>query len=237
MTRGQMEAQIALDLSEVDRGGAAANPFSLRNDVIRAADEIAETTDSLFGTYTITMTATQATYCLPPIYKWNDAAVADSNGNWHPFGIYDRPGDASVSLGANWRNDIAQDPPTDIIFNGVTSLTLHPAPSVTRANALMFLGFWKAGDSWVYVNGVGITPAASDECPLPVWAHPAVVALAKFKRAIRDTRPEIIRQLPFLKDDSDKLWGNVEANAALHHQNIAHNMNFPQWCSSAPTLF
>lgn len=228
MTRGDMKADIVLDLSLTEGSDGAANPFTLASDIIWSANNVAGRTDCLFGVRTTGLVAEQTTpYCLPDLYRLNDVAVLDAAGKWRGMNLYDSPGDASFALGTSWRGDTSVDPPQDAILYGVNQVVLHPPASVTRAAALALLGWYRPGVYWVFDgSGNGVAATDADECPLPIWAHDAVVAGAKWRQAKRDNRPEVRSRAADLGAEYDRERGSVEQKAHEHHQNIAHSGGF-----------
>ena len=166
MTRAEIQAQASLLMREALGTPAAGDPFALDGLTDAVADDVAKRTDCYWDAVTTDLTANQATYCDPCLYKVKGVFVLDAQGNWRPL-VTTTETQLDRHFGAAyWRNAPASDPPTSAAFEGARQVRLYPMPSVTRAGGLTMEGYLTPRGRWA-------TPTS--ECPLPSWAHQAVV--------------------------------------------------------------
>ncbi len=221
MTLGEMKRDIAADLMETPDTPGGGDPFGIARLLVRAANETAQASDCLFGSRTTGLIANQADYCVSDVYRIKAVAItSDTGGIYSPVQIADIR-DADGLLGSNWQNAKAGANPDYAIFYGANRIVLNAPPSTTRAGGLTFYGFCKPGEIWAYTSlGVPIPLDDTHECPLPVWAHACVQGYAHYLRAsatVNRNRPEVVAQIPELKNRYDELLASVRRDAALHH--------------------
>lgn len=159
------------------------DPFAADLWVTDGAREVAWKTDCLLEYRFLGITSGTSSYCAPDLYRLKRVWVKDSAGLWHEPRVYPA---SSFNFDYDRHNTATGDPPTAIAFQGGGTVMLSPIPSTTRAAAIKFLGYAQPAESgvWVYdSSGVAVAKAETDECPLPVWAHTAVVNYVKWKAA------------------------------------------------------
>jgi hypothetical protein len=232
MTLGEIKrrARVALRLNPGDEVGD--DPFYIQDTIVAAADRIAQATDCLFGERTCDITASVKSYCMPEFYRMETANVLDAQSNWQPLYIFDTPADADALYYSWWRNDTTADPPTCLVFDGPGAATLYPTPSVSRTAALMFEGWYKPGQTWARDgSGNALTLADSQECPLPVWAHEAVVQETIYQLAVgmvlSAANPTLNTVLPLFLANAKETRGKVERDSATHHSRSGFKIRSP----------
>jgi hypothetical protein len=210
MTRGEIKRRIRMYYPESPGTQGWDDPFALDSLIKDAANEVARLTDCYEDIRYLDIVANTQVYCSPDTYRPVAVFAKDSSDNWQRLKVM-RSHDDNFD---QFRFDSASDPCSHVGFRGGNQLLLAPVPSVTRSAGLMIEGYCQPGEYWVYSSG-GVAQAAadSDECPLPVWAHDAVVYHALTKRA------EIAREYPaaetFRRQYRTHL-GDVEAKAGLY---------------------
>ena len=218
MTRDQMTSRIAslLVLSQDDQ--AYADPFAIDYALNRVADEFAGPgMDCFYTSETSDLTAEQADYCAPHIYKLTGVYWLDASGNWN---VLTPTTPATLDQrGASWRTQTSSANPALAVFEGVNRIQLYPKPNFTRAQALRFEGYAQTSAS-----GISLWPALTAECPLPAWAHDGVIYGAACELAmsmLASNNPQeaakATRLLPVLEGRYRGLRGKAEKAACDFH--------------------
>ena len=131
-----------------------------------AAERTAQATDALYGEVTGDMVTGQTDYCFPRVYKPKAFYVIDAHGKRQSLCVSST--DTLDGGGAGvWRTETAATP-RRVIVAALNRFTVQPTPTATRLNALIVAGF--------ILPPVWDKPG--DVCPLPDWAHDAVVLKA-----------------------------------------------------------
>lgn len=235
MTREEMLAGIAANLM-LEKGDSLLTwvlGTSGERQLDAAADDTAQATDCYTAEQIDDLTLDQAEYCFPKIYKPKAWYVVDENGNRHVLiprtsHELDRCGGfTSVSFGftstgtgeTGWRTWTAQDYPTYRVMSGLTSFLVAPVAKATRAGGIIVAGF---ALSTLPITGRDKHQwdLPTDECPLPSWAHNAVVlkATANIARMLK-VKNGAYRQI---EQDYNNDWqlacGEVASQAAKNYR-------------------
>lgn len=230
MTRGTMETIVGARIAEYIDIPVDDNPLALRREVWMAADYVAERTRCHYTGFTLPITSGTSRYCPGGLLEVTNVVYKASDGDWKALPVYTRMRMDRVS-GALWRNDDAEIDARALVVHGPNAIEIYPAPSQTRAAALRMEGYYLPGEYWVYnSSGAAQAPAASDECPLPNFAHSSVIefALLARLRVLVIKYPELQGALPIVERYANSLLGEVEASAARYWQ-MAKISNSPLW--------
>ena len=232
MTRGAMKTRIAQLLGLSIGDGVYGDPFAIDNALNRVTDEFAGPgMDCYWTTETGDITADVAEYAAPTMYKLTGALYLDDAGKWRPLspissGAMDR-------LSLDWRNTSSTANPVFIVFegSGVNRFLLSPTPNFDRAGGLKFEGYANTNAS-----GISTWAANSSECPLPSWAHEAIVYgaavdLAGLMLASDDPREagKASRVLSILDRRYRQLRGHAEGAAATYFQDVVKSSLGSNW--------
>lgn len=223
MTRGEIKRRVRMYFPESVGTQGWDDPFALDSLVKDAANEVARLTDCLEDVRYLDVTAGTQTYCSPDTYRPTAVFIKNSSDSWERMRVM-RSQDDNFD---QYRFDSQADPPTHVAFRGGNQILLGPTPSVTRAAGLMIEGYVQPGEYWVYNSGGTAQPVAdTDECPLPVWAHDAVVYNVLVKRA------EIAREFnmaEMFRAQYRKHLGDAEAKSGLYQARSAKDYTVRQF--------
>jgi len=221
MTRGEMEDEVGAEMSSHLGDAASRDPIAKRRAVWRAVDEIAERTDCLHKGRLLSIVAEQASYCPTGLRRVTAVSWKNAAGDWYG----NLPVRTSHEMDKGypyWRNHPTSDNAQVLVVTGPNRVTVWPTPSVSRAGAIRFEGYWKPGEIWNHdaITGADIAPARSDVCPLPSYAITAAIERAKwyFAKALRVKNPAIAPIIGDLDRESTRLIGIVESDTAKHWQ-------------------
>jgi len=219
MTRAEIKRRVRMYTPESPGSSGWDDPFALDQLVKDVANEVARKTDCYEDVRYLDIEEDVQVYCAPDIYRPVAVFAKDSSDVWNRLFVLRSHDDNFDSV----RFDTAADPVTHVGFRGGNQLVLAPTPSTTRAAGVMIEGYCQPGEYWVYdEDGVAQTPAETDECPLPVWAHDAVVYGCMARRA------EIARDFnaaAMFRSEYRSLLGDVAANAGLYRARTAKALN------------
>ena len=215
MTRAEIKRRVRMYTPESPGTSGWDDPFALDQLVKDVTNEVARKTDCYEDVRYLDIEEDVQVYCAPDIYRPVAVFAKDSSDNWNRLFVLRAHDDNFDSV----RFDTAADPVTHVGFRGGNQLVLAPTPSTTRAAGLLIEGYCQPGEYWVYdSDGTAQTPTEDDECPLPVWAHDAVVYGCMARRA------EIARDFnaaAMFRSEYRSLLGDVAANAALYRARTA----------------
>lgn len=230
MTLGEIKRRLRVLLRLNPGDEVGDDPFLIQDNIVAAADRICQATDCLFGTRTCDITALTTNYCMPEFYRVETSNILDAQSQWQPLYIFDTPAGADAIFSSWWRNDSSTDPPRFCVFYGPGEVRLYPTPSITRTGALRFEGWMKPGQVWSRDgSGNAITLADSQECPLPSWAHEAVVLEAIYQTAmvLALDKPNYTPMLPLYQRNADRERGKVERDSMEHAQRSGFRIRNP----------
>jgi hypothetical protein len=223
VTRGEIKRRVRMYYPESPGSTGWDDPFALDSLIKDAANEVARLTDCYEDIRYLDVTAGTQTYCSPDTYRPVAVFIKNSSGDWERMRVM-RSHDDNFD---QFRFDQQADPSTHVGFRGGNQLLLAPTPSVTRAAGLMVEGYCQPGEYWVYDSGgTAQAPTDSDECPLPVWAHDAVVYNVLAKRA------EIAREFnasEIFRRQYKTHLGDAEAKAGLYRARSAKDYTVRQF--------
>lgn len=215
MTRAEIKRRVRMYTPESPGSAGWDDPFALDQLVKDVTNEVARRTDCYEDIRYLDVEEDVQTYCAPDVYRPVAVFVKNGAGDWNRA-ITMRSHDDNFDT---YRFMDSADPATHVAFRGGNQLLLAPTPSVSRPAGLMIEGYCQPGEYWVYdSDGVAQTPAETDECPLPVWAHDAVVYGCMARRA------EINRDFQaaaMFRAEYQSLLGDVEAKAGLYRARTA----------------
>lgn len=221
MTLGEIKRRLRVLLRLNPGDEVGDDPFFIQDNIVAAADRVAQATDCYFGTRTFDTVASTSTYCAPDLYRIETVNALNAQSQWQPLYIFDSPASADALFSSWWRNDTTSDPPRFIIYHGPGEFRLYPTPSISRSGGVSFEGWMKPGQVWSRDgSGNALTLADTQECPLPAFAHEAVVLEAIYQTALALAldKPNYGPMLPLYKRNADRERGKVERDSMEYSQ-------------------
>lgn len=184
MTRQQMQIFALQLLQAATHGAMEGNPFISDPLLDQAADDMTEATDCNWRRITMDLTANQAPYCAPPIYKLKAVYAIGDDGNEYELNRRNMRDMDELFGHRRWTTWNTCSQPSNAIALAKNRIQLAPAPSVSRTGGLIFAGFARSTD-----NSPGQQmhqwPNPTDECPLPQESHMGIVFRYNYYRLLQ----------------------------------------------------
>ena len=234
MTRGAIKIRIAQLLGLSIGDSAYGDPFAMDSALNRVTDEFAGPgMDCYWTSETGDVTASQAEYCAPTMYKLKGAYWLDSSSNWQP--LYPSTPQKMDRTVSNWRNNQSNATLQYIVFEGANRFVLYPTPNYTLSGGIKFEGYAQTN-----VSGISTWAADTTECPLPSWCHEAIVYGAVIEMANTMLMSDDDREVAKAKRALDRfdgryrrLRGQAESAAATFYQDVVRASIAPSWAGWA----
>jgi len=187
------------------------DPFGLDLLITTVTNDIAKNTDCYWSRRYLDLVAGTAEYCSSDLYRVKNIFALQSDGEYKTLLRVDWY-DAK-----NWQyrspSDTSPVPSHVVVFEN-NRMRFWPMPSVAVTNGIMLEGWCLPGDYWVYdVNGTAVAMDDTQECPLPVVAHDAVVFGVLYWKALQTRDADMVA---IYRDEYEKRVGMVESFAATY---------------------
>jgi hypothetical protein len=187
------------------------DPFGLEYLILETANEIARRTDCLFGRRYLDLTAGQAEYCSPDVYRIRGVFLLDTTQDVYRRMLLMNFADRKVD---RIREDNSQTSLDTAILYGMNKVGFFPNPTDAVTNGIMLEGYCQPGSIWQYdISGNPVSLSDSHECPLPNVSHDCLVYGVLAARAMQMMEPQV---LAMYKAEYLERLGMVEGWAATY---------------------
>lgn len=237
--QGDSQATLGGMMAIVDRRLAAfegvpgADDFIAKRDrLVAACDEVARRTECLFTEWVADIVADQAHYCpVPQLIRATGLQVKDPQGWWRSLGF--ASGTNAAAVRAAYSSWIAAGIKNDWQGNATGTadgrITLYPTPLTDRPESLWWSGWFVPGYTWE-IDPTTKAPRPLDTshtCPLPVWAHDAVLDVATLRTAeeLVLIREEAAKIIPLYEKRVIQRIGEVSSIAAQRYASLPRRMS------------
>ena len=188
MMRAEMVTRAKAILGETEGTEGDGSPFEWNSLLSQAADDLCRGTYCFYTSFSETLVAGQADYCVPPLFKLAAAFLRnpttgdvrqliegtkrDADRLWNCGWLIG--GGGGISSGLRQATPNAQ--PAAYLWGALSDLTLFPAPDTATAGAYSLVT-----EGWATTEGQW--DLDTDVCPLPARMHPTVIDGAVLLRA------------------------------------------------------
>lgn len=234
MTRGEWKQRLRNEMRFTGEQYLDSAPWEMDRLAVEATDYVAFRTKCLYAQRTTALVAGQAVYTMPGLFNLRTMCTRDSHGDYWTLG-HSTPREMDLRAGALWRTQGTDDPPRIAVMNGVNSVTLYPTPSASRDEGVLFEGYYKPGDNWVWSGGAGQAITDATENPLPEWAQEAWYLYSLLRATEQDDRPPVQALYALRERRFRAELGEVVAQAERFHR-LAGYRGLGSWYTSRGSL-